>query len=270
LTSLGMRNQLGARALESAWIEPATWVWVISRNCARQGQTPADLPARGHARRPLLGRCLDLDCVALGHAYVARSGSDPPIDLDHQASACEPQAMIIKPDAPKGKELSEGDVAGSSAFQPYLAGRVMRMHRGLQRASPINSDVRRHLHRSAIDGYAEIDDPRIPAVADRLGLQTGSLDVGHGITRRIPRRWRTALHRWGGRSLLDAASEREQHHQHGRERGARAPPAARHEVENRTRATFRRKSWRLRQQPRWYIAFRPFTGSAPCPIDRPP
>jgi hypothetical protein len=26
LTSLGMLSQLGARAVESAWIEPATWV----------------------------------------------------------------------------------------------------------------------------------------------------------------------------------------------------------------------------------------------------
>jgi hypothetical protein len=120
--------------------------------------------------------------------------------------------MIIKPDAPKGKELSEGDVTGSSALQPYPARRVMRVHRGLQRANPINSDVRRHLHGTAVDDYAEIDDPRIPAVADRLGLQTGSLDVGHGITRRIPRWWRNALHRWGGRSLLHAAGEREQHH----------------------------------------------------------
>jgi hypothetical protein len=43
LTSLGMLSQLGARAVESAWIEPATWVWVTLRNCARPGQIGADL-----------------------------------------------------------------------------------------------------------------------------------------------------------------------------------------------------------------------------------
>src|SRR4029453_209551 len=48
LTSLGMLSQLGARAEESAWIEPATWVCVTSRNCARQGRISADLSARGH------------------------------------------------------------------------------------------------------------------------------------------------------------------------------------------------------------------------------
>ena len=52
LTSLGMLSQLGARAAESAWIEPATWVCVTSRNCARPGRTGADLSARGHRERP--------------------------------------------------------------------------------------------------------------------------------------------------------------------------------------------------------------------------
>jgi hypothetical protein len=51
LTSLGVLSQLGARAVESAWIEPATWVWVTSRNCARPGRRGADLSARGHATR---------------------------------------------------------------------------------------------------------------------------------------------------------------------------------------------------------------------------
>ena len=52
LTSLGRLSQLGTRAVESAWIRAATWVWDISRNCARPGLTCADLSARGHAKQP--------------------------------------------------------------------------------------------------------------------------------------------------------------------------------------------------------------------------
>jgi hypothetical protein len=54
--------------------------------------------------------------------------------------------MIIKPDTPESKELTEGDLIASSALKPYLSGCVVRVHRGLQRPNPIDSDVRGHLH----------------------------------------------------------------------------------------------------------------------------
>src|SRR5512133_149971 len=136
--------------------------------------------------------------------------------------------MIIKPDAPECKELTKGDLTASSALKPYLSGCVGRVHRGLQRPNPINSDVRGHLHRSAVDGYAQLDDPGVLVCADRLRLQPGSLDVGDGIPRRIPRRWRAALHRWAGSGLANTASDCQPHHEHGRARGTRAPPTARH------------------------------------------
>lgn len=78
--------------------------------------------------------------------------------------------MVIKPDAPEHKELIERDIPSAAALQPNLTGGVVGVNRRLQRAYLIYSDVRRHLHRTAVDRYAEIDDPRILIVSDRLRL----------------------------------------------------------------------------------------------------
>jgi len=96
--------------------------------------------------------------------------------------------MIVKADAPEREELAKGDIAGSAPLQPYLSRRVVRMYRSLQRPNSVNSDVRRHLHRSIIDRYAEIHNPGVLIVGGWFCFQSGCLDVRHGVSRRIPRR----------------------------------------------------------------------------------
>lgn len=78
--------------------------------------------------------------------------------------------MIFKPDAPECEELTERDIPSVSALQPNPTGGVVGVDCRLQRAYLINSDVRRHLYWTAVDGYAEIDNPGILIVGDWLRL----------------------------------------------------------------------------------------------------
>ena len=86
------------------------------------------------------------------------AGADLAVDLDNQGPACRPKALIIEPDTPDGEELSECDGVGLPTLQPYLARGVMGMHGGLERANPVDSHVRRHVHWRAIHGDTELDD----------------------------------------------------------------------------------------------------------------
>ena len=104
----------------------------------------------------------------------------------------------------------------------------MGVHGSLYRAKSINSHVRRHLDRRAINGDAEVDDARILLAAERLRLQSGGSDVGDGIPWRAPRGRRTPLPSWGGRRLTNAAREHKQRGEHCRQPGVRAPPTAWH------------------------------------------
>ncbi len=136
------------------------------------------------------------------------------VNGDDQAAACRPEAMIIKPDSPDGEELFERHAVGFATLQPHLTGAVVGMHRSLDSANPVDSDVRGDFDCRAIHGDAEIDDMRILAIAQRLRLQASSGDVGDGVPRRGPRRWRASLCGWRGRSLADAAGEHKQHDEH--------------------------------------------------------
>ena len=63
-TSPGRLNQPGARAVASAWIEPATWVWVTTLTVpAASRRGPGRFPSAGHcqAQRAVIShRCVDL------------------------------------------------------------------------------------------------------------------------------------------------------------------------------------------------------------------
>jgi hypothetical protein len=83
LTSLGMRNQLGARALESAWMEPATWVWSYRETVPDKVENTQSCHLADMSRSLALGGRRDLDRVALGQPHVTRSLSNDSVDLDH-------------------------------------------------------------------------------------------------------------------------------------------------------------------------------------------
>jgi hypothetical protein len=168
--------------------------------------------------------------------------------------------MIIKSDTPERKELTEGDIVGASALEPYLARGVVSVHGGLQGPNSIHPYVGRHLHWGCVNRDAELNNARVPVAASGLGFQPSSLNVGDGVSRSAPWRWRTPLDRVAGGSLANAAGEGEQHDQHGRDRGPCTPPTARHVVENRTKTTSKAQKLNWTRQTRWYIAFRPIAG----------
>jgi len=69
--------------------------------------------------------------MAGSQSYLTRSGGGNAVDLDHQNVTGRAEAMIIKSDTPQHKELTEGDILGASALQPYLARRVVSVHGSL-------------------------------------------------------------------------------------------------------------------------------------------
>jgi hypothetical protein len=175
-----------------------------------------------------LGRCRDVDGATVCQTYFAWGRAESAVNYDDEAVACRPKAMIIKPDSPDSEELSERHAVGFAALQPHLTSAVVGMHGGLDCANPVDSDVRRDLDCGTIHGDAEIDDVRILVTAQRLRFQAGSGDVGDGVPRRAPWRRRASLCGWCGRSLVNAPGQHEQHDEHSRPRGVRAPPTARH------------------------------------------
>jgi hypothetical protein len=160
--------------------------------------------------------------------YCARDRADSAVNHDDKAAARRPKAMIIKSDSPDGEELSEGHAVSFAALQPHLTGAVVGMHRRLDRANPVDSDVRRDLHSRTIHGDAEIDDVRILVTVQRFRFEAGSGYVGDGVPRRAPGWRRASLCGWRGSSLVDTAGDHKRHDEHSRPRGVCAPPTARH------------------------------------------
>jgi hypothetical protein len=175
--------------------------------------------------------------MAGSQSYLTRSGGGDAVDLDHQNVTGRAETMIIKSDTPERKELTEGDIVGASALQPYPARRVVSVHGSLHGPDSIHPYVGRHFHGDSVNTDAQLNNTRIPVAGSGLRLQPSSLNVGDRISRSTPWRWRTPLDRGDGSSLPDTASEAEEGDQHGRERGPCTPPTGRHVVENRTETT---------------------------------